>query len=154
MSNRIRAKATHHYSVPAVRVYDAWLDPSAVRIWMSSALKSHGLSGEMKRVEIAPVIGGKFCFSDMRNGSETIHRGEYQILDHPLKITFTWVVGNSDDDEPSVVTITITPASDGCEATIVHEMDAQWSDYVEGTAAGWARMLIHIDELLLQGKTS
>ncbi|WP_459557796.1 SRPBCC family protein [Lacunimicrobium album] len=154
MSHRIHAKAIHHYSVPAVRVYDAWLDPSAVYIWMSSALKSHGLSGEMKRVEIDPVVGGKFCFSDMRNGSEAIHRGEYRILDRPLKIAITWVVGDSDDDEPSVVTITMTPASDGCEVTIIHEMDAQWIDYVERTAAGWTRMLTHINELLSRGNTS
>jgi Uncharacterized conserved protein len=154
MSNRIHAKATHHYSVSAERVYDACLDPAAVRIWMSSALKSHSLSGEMKSVVIDPVVGGKFCFSDMRNGSEAIHRGEYRILDRPLKIAFTWVVGDSDDGEPSVVTITMTPASDGCEAAIIHEMDAQWINYVERTAAGWERMLIHIDELLSRGKTS
>jgi len=46
------------------------------------------------------------------------------------------------------VTLNITPDGDGCVVTIVHEMDAEWSDYVERTESGWSRMLAAVDNLV------
>ena len=42
---------------------------------MASALKGFGLPGEIRRIEIDPRVGGKFCFSDQRGGMEAVHRG-------------------------------------------------------------------------------
>ena len=42
---------------------------------MSNALKSLGLSGELKPVEVDTLISGKDCFSDIRSGAEAIHHG-------------------------------------------------------------------------------
>ena len=46
------------------------------------------------------------------------------------------------------MTLTIDPEADGCVASIVHEMDAQWIEYVSQTESGWARMLNAVDKLL------
>ena len=148
MSSRIEARASHHFKVAADRVYDAWLDPEKVRVWMTASLKTWDLAGDIRRVEIDARVGGKFFFSDMRDGTEARHWGSYLELDPARKIVFTWIVDESEETDPSIVTITIRSEPDGCTATIVHEMDAQWADYVSRTESGWTRILDAIDRFL------
>jgi uncharacterized protein YndB with AHSA1/START domain len=74
----------------------------------------------------------------MRDGKEARHWGIYLELDRPRKIVFTWIVAESEEADPSVVTLTIQPEADGCIATIVHEMDATWAEYVSRTEVGGA----------------
>jgi uncharacterized protein YndB with AHSA1/START domain len=151
---------SRRFETSAEQVYEAWLDPDKVGAWMASALKGFGfgfgfgfgLSGEMRRVEIDPRVGGRFCFSDMRNGMEAVHRGEYLELVRPRRIVFTWIVGESvvgdeNADPPSRVTLTIQPDGTGCIATIIHEMDAKWAECVSRTEPGWAGMLQAIETL-------
>ena len=66
----------------------------------------------------------------------------------PRKIVFTWIVDESEEGDPSVVTLTIEPEAEGCVATIVHGMDAKWIEYVSQTESGWARMLRAVEEFL------
>src|SRR5689334_6090321 len=123
MSSKIEARVTHRFAASAERVYDAWLDPDKVRVWMASALQESGLTGEMKRTEIDVRVGGKFFFSDMRNGVEAKHWGTYLELERPRKIVFTWIVDPNDEADPSKVALSIVPDGTGCVATLVHEMD-------------------------------
>lgn len=148
MNSKIEAKTSHRFNVAAERVYDAWLDPNKVRSWMSASLKTFGLPGHVQRVEIDARVGGSFCFSDLRDGAEARHWGKYLELDRPRRIVFTWIVDESGEADPSVVTLTIEPEPDGCTATIVHQMDEAWRDYVSRTEAGWSRMLQHIEKFL------
>jgi uncharacterized protein YndB with AHSA1/START domain len=124
---RIEARSQQKLSCSAEQLYDAWLDPEKIRDWMMHALKTFGLAGEMRRIETDPHVGGKFWFSDMRNGVEAVHVGEYLELVRPRKIVFTWIVGEpaAGDELPSKVTLSIEPDGSGCVATIVHEMDAK-----------------------------
>jgi uncharacterized protein YndB with AHSA1/START domain len=142
------AKVTHRFAASPERVYDAWLEPAKMRVWMSAALKDMGLSGEMKRVEIDARVGGKFFFSDMREAGEAKHWGTYRVLDRPRKIEFTFIVEGSEESDPSVVTITIEPDGTGCVVTIIHTMAAEWASYVERVEMGWSRMLRAIDAML------
>lgn len=57
---------TRKFDSAPERVFDAWLDPQKVRAWMGMALSDFGLSGDMRRVEIEPRVGGGFTFSDHR----------------------------------------------------------------------------------------
>lgn len=148
MSSKIEARVTHHFKAAPERVFDAWLNPAQVRVWMAAALKSFGLAGEICRVEIDARIGGTFFFSDMRDGAEAKHWGTYLELDRPRKIVFTWIVDASEEANPSTVTLTIQPEPEGCVATIVHEMDAKWIEFVSRTESGWARMLQQVEHAL------
>lgn len=148
MSSKIEAKVSHRFKASAERVFDAWLNPEQVRVWLAAALRGCGLAGAIKRVEIDACIGGKFLFSDMRDGQEARHWGTYLELDRPRKLVFTWIVAESEEADPSRVTLTIQPDADGCVATIVHEMDAKWVEYVSRTESGWARMLAEVDRHL------
>lgn len=148
MSAKIEAKVSHRFKASAERVFDAWLSPAQVRIWMAAALRSFGLAGDIQRIEIDPKVGGKFFFSDIRNGQEARHWGTYLELTRPRKIVFTWIVDESEEADPSRVTLTIEPEADGCVAILVHEMDAKWVDYVARTESGWSRMLAAVDEIV------
>jgi uncharacterized protein YndB with AHSA1/START domain len=148
MSSRIEARVTHRFKAAAERVYDAWLNPEQVRAWVAAALKCLGLAGDVCRIEIDARVGGRFFFSDMRDGQEARHWGTYLELDRPRKIVFTWIVDESEEANPSTVTLTIQPEPEGCAATIVHETDAKWIDYVSRTESTWARMLQEIERLL------
>jgi uncharacterized protein YndB with AHSA1/START domain len=148
MSSKIEARVTHRFKVSAERVYDAWLSPAQARLWLAAALKSLGLAGEIERVEIDARVGGQFFFSDLRDGTEARHWGTYLELDRPQKIVFTWIVDESEEADPSVVTLTIEPEATGCVATIVHTMDAKWIEYISRTESGWGRMLHEVEMLL------
>ncbi len=148
MNSTIEARVTHRFKATAERVYDAWLDPERVRLWIAAALKTWGLPGEIERIEIDARVGGKFFFSDIRDGKPARHWGTYLELDRPRKIVFTWIVDESEEANPSTVTLTIQPEPDGCVATIVHEMDQEWAEYVAQTESGWGRMLQAVDGVL------
>jgi uncharacterized protein YndB with AHSA1/START domain len=149
MNSRIQAKVSHRFKMAAERVYDAWLNSEQVRTWMAAALKSMGLAGDITRVEIHAKVGGKFFFSDMRDGQEAKHWGTYLELDRPRRIIFTWIVNQSEEENPSQVTLTIQSEPNGCTATIVHELDAKWAEYVDRTESGWSCMLSHIELTLI-----
>jgi uncharacterized protein YndB with AHSA1/START domain len=146
-TEKVKAKVSHRFTAAPEPVYDAWLDPEKVRIWMSAALKDYGLPGEIKRVEVDARVGGTFLFSDMREAGEAKHWGTYLTLDRPRTIAFTWINDASHEADPSKVTITIEPDGDGCVATIVHEMGAEWASWIEKVEGGWSRMLRAIDAL-------
>jgi uncharacterized protein YndB with AHSA1/START domain len=148
LGSKTQAHVSHRFTASAERVYDAWLDPSKVRVWMPPSLKSLGLAGDIRRVEIDARVSGSFFLSDQRGEIEAKHWGTYLVLERPRKIVFTWITDESGAADPSVVTLTIEQQSDGCAATIVHEMDRQWQDYVSRTEAGWGRMLESIASLL------
>lgn len=147
MSGKVEAKVKHSFVADAEQVYDAWLDPSQVQLWLAAALQSFGLAGDIQRVEIDPKIGGKFVFSDIRNGTEARHWGTYLDLQRPKKMAFTWIVDESGEADPSIVTLTIQPLPSGCEVELVHLMDEKWIEFVERTRTGWSRMLQQIDNL-------
>jgi uncharacterized protein YndB with AHSA1/START domain len=148
MSAKIEARVSHRFKASAEQVYDAWLDPGTVRVWMAAALKSFGLSGEIRCVEVDARVGGKFRFSDMRDGTEAQHWGTYLELDRPHKIVFTWIVDPKDESDPSKVTLSLQPVEGGCMATIVHEMDEHWRDFIGRTEDGWSRMLGQVGVLV------
>ncbi|MEW4451569.1 SRPBCC domain-containing protein [Bremerella sp. JC817] len=148
MREKIEARTSYTFPVAAEKVYDAWLEPASIRVWLSHSLKSHGLMGEIVRVDVDPKVGGQFFFSDRRGESIAEHWGRYLQLERPEKIAFTWIVDASQEEDPSIVTLSLHPTATGCEATIVHQMDAEWIEYVERTAEGWQRMLANIDQLL------
>ncbi len=152
MGERIQARVHQHLLAPAEQVYDAWLDPQQVRHWLAAALKSFGLSGEIHRVEIDSRVGGKFLFSDLRDGREARHWGTWLELVRPNKLVFTWIVSESEAANPSIVTLAMQSSDNGCDVTLVQEMDESWRDYLPQTEAGWARMLQQIESCWLNDR--
>jgi uncharacterized protein YndB with AHSA1/START domain len=142
----VEATVSHRFTASAERVFDAWLDPAMARVWMQQPFPGLGRL-DVRRVEIDARVGGKFTFSDMRAEGEAVHWGYYREIDRPRRLVFAWFTSEEDErTETSVVTLTITPLpGGGCEATIVHQMNAKWAEYVPQTEKGWGSMLRQID---------
>ncbi|WP_454788154.1 SRPBCC family protein [Mycolicibacterium lutetiense] len=148
MTDFVEATATHRFAASAERVFDAWLTPTLVRAWMAQPVGG-GQGFDVRRIEIDARVGGKFVFSDMREGGEAIHWGYYLQIDRPHRLEFSWFTSEEEEREgTSVVTLTITPAGEGCEATIVHRMDARLTEWVGKTQNGWHMMLSKVDSVL------
>jgi uncharacterized protein YndB with AHSA1/START domain len=123
------------FSVPSNIIYDAWLDPEAIKVFMRPADVV-----TVPNPEIDATVGGTFLFN-MHAGENILpHKGEYKILDRPNKIQFTWNSMNT-KNEDSLVTITINSIDENsCELTLVHELlpsEASRDDH----NGGWTNIL-------------
>ena len=152
MNNTVTAQTEYEFAFSAEAVYDAWLTPEAIKKWMKASLQANGLPGQVERIEVDPVVGGKFFFSDMRKEGEACHWGTYLKLERPNLIQFTWIVDESEEESPSVVTVEIVSTEGGCKATVSHEMDAQWAEYKAQVEKGWSCFLIGIDKAYTDGE--
>ncbi len=141
MSMKAEAVAEYRVDVNSERFFEAWLDPAKVRTWMAAALREMGLEGEMQAVEIDANIGGRFLISDLRNGVEARHWGEYRQIRKPDIIEFTWVTDPAEEPDPSIVRLTMTDDGEGCIVRIVHEFDAMWESMAPKIASSWQRMI-------------
>jgi uncharacterized protein YndB with AHSA1/START domain len=151
VSGNVEATVVHEFKAPAERVFDAWLDPVRVRSWAAQPVPGRP-SVDIRRIEIDARVGGKFTWSDMRKEGEAIHWGYYLEIDRPRKLVFTWFTSEEEEQENnSVVTLTIETFANGCRATIVHSMDARWAEWVTRTETGWRFMLRQIDMDLSAG---
>ena len=132
------------FSVPADIIYDAWLDPKAIKEFMRPADII-----TIPEPEIDASVGGAFLFN-MHAGENVLpHKGEYKVLDRPTKIQFTWNSMNT-NSEDSLVTITITALDkNSCELSLVHELLPTESSKNDHNS-GWSNILKTLNELVLK----
>lgn len=131
----VLARVSHVFPYPAERVFDSWLDPERARQWFFATA-----GGEMIRAEIDPRVGGRFVFTDRRDGEEVEHTGEYLEIDRPRRLVFTFAVSGV-DGPPDLVSITIVSLPGGCELNLTHEMAAEYAEYVDSAGKAWSGML-------------
>lgn len=140
------AIAVQTFNVPPQRVYDAILSPEMIgRFMFGSLLREETIL----HIRNDPEVGGVFSYKVRRGEHEIDHVGRFLELDPPKRIAFTWAIaGESDDGEPSVVSIDIEPTSRGCSVRLTHEMPAQWADFVDRSRGAWEKMLGVLTTLL------
>ncbi|MDB6033304.1 MAG: ATPase [Verrucomicrobiales bacterium] len=130
----LEARVTRKIFVSPELVFDAWLSPELIRKWFAPGM------GEMVRVDVEARAGGKFSFVQRRGGEDVEHTGEYLMLERPTHLEFTWGVPKHSPDM-SRVRITFTPVENGCEVSLVHELNPNWANYVSRTEGAWTKML-------------
>ncbi|MFT4040170.1 MAG: SRPBCC family protein [Thermomicrobiales bacterium] len=129
------ARVHRFFPYPATRVFDAWLNPQQARRWLFATP-----AGEMVRAEIDPRVGGRFVFTERREGEDVEHTGEYLELERPHRLVFTFSVTGA-SGAADVVRIDIAEHPDGCELFLKHEMAAEYAEYLERTEQGWTSIL-------------
>ncbi|MET3654527.1 SRPBCC domain-containing protein [Dyella japonica] len=141
MTTALRSlRITRHFDASPERVFDAWLDPATAGRWLFSAP-----NGEMVRVDIDARVGGRFCFSDRRDGEDVDHVGEYLEIDRPRRLVFTFAVPKY-SAATTRVSIDIVPAGTGCDLTLLHEdVLPEWAD---ATQEGWGGILANLEQKL------
>jgi uncharacterized protein YndB with AHSA1/START domain len=126
-------RVKHRFTTSPERVFDAWLDPEKARRFLCATA-----TGQMVRAETDPRVGGRFTFTDRRDGVDVIHTGEYLEIDRPRRLVFTLAVPTY-SSVLTQVTIEIVPLDSGCELTLTHE--GVLPEYAEGGVEGWSRIL-------------
>lgn len=138
MAQKPAAIAVQTFTVAPQRVYDAILDPAMIARFMFGPLLREE---EILHIYNEPNIGGVFSYKVRRGESEIDHIGTYLELDPPRRIVFTWSIAGHGEDDPSIVTIDITPTPEGCSLRLAHKMDEKWADFIDRSRAGWEKML-------------
>jgi uncharacterized protein YndB with AHSA1/START domain len=135
MSDRTTAtvRVKRRFTASAEEVFDAWLDPEKARRFLFATP-----TGQMVRAETDPRMGGRFTFTDRRDGGDVEHTGEYLDIDRPHRLVFTFAVPKY-SSVSTRVTIEIAPLDSGCELTLSHE--GVFPEYEERTAEGWSKIL-------------
>jgi len=125
--------------VPALprKVFEAWLDPDALRRFMCPAPGSH-----VSRAECDPRVGGKFLIVMNVGGNDIPHRGEYLEIERYTRLVFTWRSPHA--GEGSRVTLHFAESPGGeTKVTLEHvglpdaEVRARHHD-------GWSRILAEL----------
>ena len=127
---------TRDFAAPAMRVFDAWLDPAdAARFLFATA------DGEMIRCDIDARVGGGFTLTERRLAGDAVHRGRYLEIDRPHRLVFLFAAGPVAEGEWTRVILDIADTGTGCRLTLTHEMDPQWAAYEAQTRKGWVTIL-------------
>src|SRR5580700_5862408 len=126
MTTPVTVRVTRRFSASPERVFDAWLDPAKARKFLFATK-----TGEMVKAEIDPRVGGRFNFTDRRDGVDVEHVGEYLTIDRPRRLAFTFAVPLY-STVITTVTIDIIPIEGGCELTLTHEgVLSEWASRAE-----------------------
>ena len=129
------ARVTRHLPFSAERVFDAWLDPEFAAKWLFRTP-----AGKVVRAETEVRVGGRYAFTERRDGEDVEHTGEYLEIKRPHRLVFTFGVPKYSPDF-NRVTIEIVSEGDGCILTLTQEMLPQWAHFQKRTQLGWGQML-------------
>jgi len=133
------AIAVQNFKAPPQRVYDAILSPEMIARFMFGPLLREET---ILHIRNDPRVGGTFSYKVRRGDQEIDHIGKYLELTSPKRIAFTWAIaGQSDQGEPSIVTIDISPTPEGCSVRLAHEMPEEWADFIDRSRQAWEKML-------------
>jgi uncharacterized protein YndB with AHSA1/START domain/ketosteroid isomerase-like protein len=130
--------------IPASReeVFAAWSDPTGMQKWMCP--------GDTKTAEarIDFRVAGSFHIL-MKGGKEdTDHTGQYQAIEPPSKLSFTWI-SKSTDSKATLVTIELFERGDQTELTLTHERFPS-AERVRQHKGGWSQIADRLAQYLEQ----
>jgi uncharacterized protein YndB with AHSA1/START domain len=140
-----KVNVTKEFKKSSKKVFDAWLDTDLLSKWMFGP---DVRDEEIIKLENNPVEDGQFSYVVMRGKEELDHRGTYRKVQRPNRLVFTWGVNEEAGDE-SMVTIDIEATKNGCQLTLVHELNPKWKEYKDRTREGWTFMLEKLETTIL-----
>ena len=128
----VLVRVTRRFPAAPEKVFDAWLDPEAMAIWMRP--------GPVHRTTatVAARVGGRYGIV-MEVDDRTIpHSGEYRVIDRPRRLVFTWFSPHTDGRD-TLVTVDFMPQAAMTEIVITHEMLPEGER--ESHRSGWTGAL-------------
>jgi uncharacterized protein YndB with AHSA1/START domain/predicted enzyme related to lactoylglutathione lyase len=137
-----RLTITRRFDAAPERVFDAWLDPAVARQWLFT---SPDTDITARRVEIDARVGGKWLMTNPCEGMELEGVGEYQEIDRPRRLVFTFAIPMFGPDVDRIV-VEIVPDGAGCLLTLTHEKLPL--EFHDGTRSGWGKMFKRLDAIV------
>ncbi len=97
------------------RVFAAWTEPEQLRQWWGPRPVT------CSAAEIDLRVGGRYRIGNrLPDGSELIIAGEFEIVEPPVRLVYTWELEQK-SKQRSRVTVRFEPRGDATEVVIVHE---------------------------------
>ena len=126
----------------AEELFDAWLDPQAMAIWMRPG------SIQTTTAKVDARVGGRYEIV-MRSATETYpHTGVYRAIDRPRRLVFTWLSRGTEQRE-SLVTVDFLARGAGTEVVVTHEQLPEGARSSHND--GWTSALHRLEEACQQG---
>ncbi|KQM82505.1 SRPBCC domain-containing protein [Agromyces sp. Leaf222] len=138
VSRRIAASAD--------RLFDAWLDPQALAVWMRR-------DGSAASTAVAdPRVGGSFSITMHDPSGEFVHAGTYLVIDRPRTLEFTWR-SHATHRVDSVVRVSFEPDGDATLVEVRHERLPD-AEAVRLHAEGWTEIMSRFAGLYTEGEAA
>jgi uncharacterized protein YndB with AHSA1/START domain len=126
----------------AEELFDAWLDPQAMAIWM----RPGAIQTTVAKVD--PKVGGRYEIV-MRSATETYpHTGVYRVINRPRQLAFTWISRGTEERE-SLVTVDFVARGASTEVVVTHEQLTEAA--TPSHTNGWTSALERLEAACQQG---
>jgi uncharacterized protein YndB with AHSA1/START domain len=133
-----------HYPVAPEKVWRAWTDPQALKLWWGP-----GGPEAVSVVELDVRVGGRYriVFGGAQ-GVEHEVQGVYKEVVPNRRLAFTWTWPRTTPERESLVTIVFKPVANGTELDFTH---AQHFDEAvrDGHKRGWSETFVKLERYLL-----
>jgi uncharacterized protein YndB with AHSA1/START domain len=97
------------------RVFDAWTQPKHLRNWWGPK------SVECIDAEVDLRVGGRYRIAnEFPDGKVLWISGEFEAIERPLRLVYTWRVG-TEDAPAERVTVSFEPRGEETEVIVTHE---------------------------------
>lgn len=98
----------------AARLFAAWTEPAQLLAWWGPRPVT------CSAAEVDLRVGGRYRIANrLPDGSTLVIEGEFQIVQPPHRLVYTWRAG---EDQASRVTVRFEPRGDDTEVVVIHEM--------------------------------
>ena len=129
-------------AAPAEDIFDAFLDPEALAIWMRPGT----IKSTVARVEAR--VGGQYEIIMQGESGPLPHRGEYRVIDRPKRLVFTWQSQHTGPAE-TLVTVDFLRTGKSTEVVVTHEKLPEAAR--DAHRRGWTGGLENLDRACQQG---
>jgi len=127
---------------PAADLFDAWLDPQALAIWMRPG------SIQKTSATLDARVGGRYEIIMESDTERYPHQGEYRVIDRPRRLVFTWISRGTEQRE-SLVTVDFIARGESTEVVVTHEQLSEAA--LPSHTHGWSSALERLEGACLQG---
>lgn len=130
----------------AQELFDAWLDPVSLAVWM----RPGGTPRTAANVD--PRVGGTFEIVMHTASGPIPHTGTYQEIDRPRRLVFTWN-SRATQQTDSLVTVDFRPARGATEIVLTHERLPS-ADAAAAHTKGWGEILELIEQTYRESRAT
>ena len=120
-------------AAPAKELFDAWLDPAKLAVFMRPS------DTKRSAVKVDARVGGAFEIIMHTPSGAIPHTGTYREIDRPRRLVFTWNSPYALQND-SLVTVEFRPSGKATEIVLTHEgLPSQQA--AAGHTKGWTDIL-------------
>ena len=130
----------------AERLFDAWLDPAALAVWMRRD------DGGPTTAVADPRVGGSFTISMSDAAGTVVHAGTYLVIDRPRLIEFSWR-SHATYESDSVVRVSFIADGDATTVEVRHERLPD-AEAVRLHTEGWTEIMSRYAGLYTEGEAA